>query len=409
MWSVAEGNTRALIPNDAPATTADPIPTDVDPVTPPAIIEGPATAADTGIMSTPPPQPWAGWPLEWATPNWHRHLGHLTDIAWYCLDLNSSILAAMPPYLVGAAPSLDAAWLVNPDPDRYNGWYEFARQLFWDFQGCGEAIVYATARYRSGWPARFHLIPPALVDIELDETGLRRYSLGGADITADVLHIPYQATTQDTRGHSALEVAADRMLAANLLARYLTNLMSAGAVPTTALIHPAELTAEQSAALQTQWVNARMSALGLPAVLSGGLDFRSTGMSPSDLALTDLAAWTEQKVAVALRVPAYLVGLPQSSDSLVYNTAAMTGDFHWRAHLRNLARPIVEALSGWALPTGTTIELNRDEYVKPGPLERAQTQAIYLDHDVLSNDEVREMERFGSAAPSETLTSGVLQ
>jgi hypothetical protein len=42
-------------------------------------------------------------------------------------------------------------------------------------------------------------------------------------------------------------------------------------------------------------------------------------------------------------------------------------------------------------------------------LERAQTQAIYLDHDVLSNDEVREMERFGSAAPYETLTSGVLQ
>ena len=46
----------------------------------------------------------------------------------------------MPPYLVGAAPSLPADWMTNPDPDLYTSWDEFAKQLLWDYQ-LGEAFV----------------------------------------------------------------------------------------------------------------------------------------------------------------------------------------------------------------------------------------------------------------------------
>ena len=92
---------------------------------------------------------------------------------------------------------------------------------------------------------------------------------------------------------------------------------------------------------------------------------------------------TETRVANLLGVPGYMVGLPQSSDSLVYNTAALTLDFHWRVTLRNLVRQVVGALSAWALPTGTAIELNRDEYVKPGPVERAQYYATMIDAGVM--------------------------
>ena len=42
---------------------------------------------------------------DWNTPSWHGHTASLTDIAWACLDLNASLLATMPPYLVNAAPS----------------------------------------------------------------------------------------------------------------------------------------------------------------------------------------------------------------------------------------------------------------------------------------------------------------
>jgi hypothetical protein len=54
------------------------------------------------------PSPWAGWPTEWAPPLWQGQVALLTDTAWACLDSNTNILSTMPPYLVGAAPTLDA-------------------------------------------------------------------------------------------------------------------------------------------------------------------------------------------------------------------------------------------------------------------------------------------------------------
>lgn len=375
----------------------------------PAAVAAPAGAAPAGI---PPPTPWAGWPTEWGTAwsasSWGR-VEDLADVAWMCLDKNSMILAAMPPYLVGAAPSLDATWLINPDPDVYNCWEDFARQLFWDYQGCGEAIIYILDRYRSGWPARFRGLPPWQVDIEFDDRGRRRYHLGGRDVTDNIIHIRYMARTTDTHGRGPLEVGRGRVVQARLLMQYTDQLAAAGFIPTTALVHPSELTAEQSTALQSQWIAARMSKMGLPAVLSGGLDFRQLTFSPRDIALADLAALTETRIANLLGVPGYMVGLPQSSDSLVYNTAALTLDFHWRASLRNFVRPVMGALSNRCLPVGTTIELNRDEYVKPPLFERAQAYQILVGIGAMTAEEVRELERFSTAAASQTLTSGVLQ
>lgn len=376
-------------------------------------------AAPPGMF---PPDPWPGWPTVWGTawnqPAWSGRLEQLTDVAWMCLDKNSLIMAAMPPYLVGAAASTDTAWLINPDPDVYNCWEDFARQLFWDYQGCGEAFVYVVEYYATGWPRRFRGIPPWQVDVEFSPTGRRLYRLGGgdgADITDDIIHIRYQSRTTDAHGHGPLEVGYGRLVQAALLARYTDTLARAGWVPTTALTHPAELTAEQSAALQAQWVAARTGSMGLPAVLSGGVDFKQLMFSPKDLALSDLAALTETRIANLLGVPGYMVGLPQSSDSLVYNTAALTLDFHWRASLRNYVRPVMGALSNRLLPVGTTLELNRDEYIKPQPLERAQYYATLHgieDADAgpaITVDEVRQLERLSTSAPSQTLTSGVLQ
>ena len=197
----------------------------------------------------------------------------------------------MPPYLVGAAPTLDAAWMTNPDPDRYASWEEFFRQLWWDFQACGEAIIVATARYATGWPARFHCVPPWHVNIELDAAGLRRYQHRRAGRVAATTSATSatRAPCTDPHGRGPLEVGRARLVTANLLARYVSHLMAAGGAPTTTLIHPQELTAERAADLQAQWVTARMNSMGLPAVLSGGLDFRATGLNPSELALHDLA------------------------------------------------------------------------------------------------------------------------
>src|SRR4051812_21995285 len=115
--------------------------------------------------------PWDGWPAEWNLPGLNTsRLEDMTDIAWAGVDLNASIFASMPPYLVGASPTLPDEWIDNPDPDQYNSWADFAHSLMWDFQ-CGEAFVVATARFANGWPARFHVVPPWTVDVDLTGAG----------------------------------------------------------------------------------------------------------------------------------------------------------------------------------------------------------------------------------------------
>ena len=91
---------------------------------------------------------------------------------------------------------------------------------------------------------------------------------------------------------------------------------------------------------------------------------------------------------------------------MTYSNVSSIFDYHWRAGLKPKAQRVMRALSGWLTPRGTIVEVNRDEYVRPGPLERAQTQEIYIRSGVLTAEEVRILERF----PTETAptTAGVL-
>jgi len=332
-------------------------------------------------------------------------------MAWACLDLNASVLATMPPYLVNAPPTLDATWLRNPDPAIYTAWEEFAKALFWDYQ-LGEAFVLATARYSTGWPARFHVVPPWTVNVEMRQ-GRRVYSIGELDVTEDMLHIRYQSNVSDARGHGPLEAGAGRTLAAEVLMRYATTLISNGGIPTSVLEHPDELTEEQTGLLKAQWVAARVSSIGEPAVLSGGVTWRAVQLDPAQMALVDLARDNESRIAILLGVPPFLVGLPMG-DSMTYSNVSSIFDYHWRSGLRPKAASVMAALSEWLLPRGSRVELNRDEYVQPGPYERAQTDEILArivdpatGQPAKSVAEIREQERFTDPTPA--LDEGVLR
>jgi phage portal protein BeeE len=168
--------------------------------------------------------------------------------------------------------------------------------------------------------------------------------------------------------------------------------------------------------LQTAWVDARMNSMGLPAVLSDGIDFKTLSLDPEKMALVDLARWNESRICVLLGVPPFLMGLPSGGDSMTYSNVESLFDYHWRAGLRPKASKVMPALSAWLTPRGTSIELNRDEYVRPGPLERAQTWEILnrivnptTGEPVLSVDKIQELERYSNTAPTPTLSEGVLQ
>lgn len=360
-------------------------------------------------------QAWSGWPNGWSTPVWGGESGALlgplssrVDVVFACLDLNASILSTMPPYLVkNAEPQSDSAWLTNPEPTVYASWAAFAKELFWCYRGVGEAFVYALARDATGYPSRFVMLNPSVVTVDR-AGGAIEYTIAGNRVpTEDVLHIKYASWPGDLRGHGSLEVAGARLMTVAALTRYATGLAEAGGLPPAVIKYPRRVNRRQIAQIQRDWLQARVSNMGLPAILADGVELQEIGGSLHDAALAELSKFSEARIANLLGVPPFLIGLP-SADAGTYVNSTNVFDFHWRAYLRPEAFAVCKALSGWLLPRGWEVELNRDEYVRPSLLERAQSYQMMIAAGVMTPDEARVAERLSGKAGAQATTGATV-
>jgi len=356
------------------------------------------------------PADWPGWPDGWGT-QWDGPSGfdNLVDTAWTCLDLNASVLATAPVYRVQRDRVVNpTSWMVDPDPEVYSDWSEFANEVFWDFQ-LGEVFLFAT-EYANGYPSTMRTIPPWLVTPEWENGlvgGRRIYKIGSLDVTDQIKHIRYRSRTDRLRGIGPLEAGGARMVAARVLSRYVTEIAESGGRPIYWLEVEKRLTKPEADDLLDQWVESRARNLGKPAIVSGGASLENMPIpNAKDMALVELAQFTDARIAVMAGVPPFLVGLPSGGDSMTYSNVSSLFDYHDRASLNPKARRVLSALSNWALPTGEQVEMNRDEYTRPAPLERAQYYTALSEMGAISAPEVRTRERLrGEVSPS-ALTGG---
>jgi HK97 family phage portal protein len=393
-----------------PPTTSNP-PGDFNPVS-----VGPDSSegfGNTHVMypaGNPPleAQAWSGWPVNWQVPwsqsapgSWSGQFSKTLDLVFACLDLNSSVLATMPPYVVTneVVEKPGPLWLENPEPLIYNAWTDFAKELFWCYQAVGEVFLLVTARDPITYkPTRFFVVNPAFVDIDR-VNGTPVYTLAGNDITNDVLHIKYASWPGDLHGHGPLEAAGARLLAAEVLTRYATELAARGGIPWAVLKYPRRASRAQMQQMQADWLAARRSAMGAPAVLADGAELEVVANSPKDMALSEMSAFNDSRICVVLGVPPFLMALP-SGNSMTYSNVSSLFDYHWRAGLRPKAADVTANLSGWLLARGSALELDRDEYVRPGELERAQTYDILTRIGAITANDVRREERLGAPLPA---------
>lgn len=353
---------------------------------------------------------WAGWPVGWDTP-WMNPLNGFgygrSDQSGYCsrvstvdicVDLNSRELASFPIYGVRNRQRVALpTWSVNPEPEVYADWSEFAKALTNSLQYDGEAFIYATAFAADGYPSRFMVLPAQSVDVEADGRGGTIISIGGSALDSDeVLHIKYQTLAGRVRGVSPIEWVGRNLVSAAALESYATDIATHGVWAV--LRHPGNLNPEQSTDLRENWMAARARGRSAPAILSGGIELETLSISPSDMALLDLRVFDEQRIAAAFGVPPFLIGLPQA-EGLTYANATSLFDYHWRATLRPLANSIAAPLSSFLLPRGTTVEFDRDEYVQPGLVDRANAYSTLHSivdangNPAITVDEIRENER----------------
>ena len=359
------------------------------------------------------PSPWSGWPSEWGNPGWNSTAGFnagvnkLVDAAWAAIDLNCSVLASMPVYRLRQGvviPSVE--WMTNPDPTIYTSWQEFAKQLFWDYH-LGEAFVLPMARDSTGRPLSFRVIPPWLINVEM-RGGRREYRLGRTDVTDEILHIRYASTTDNARGVGPLDVAGARQVTIRLLQRYADSLAETGGTPLYWLGLQRNITEAEGRDLLDRWIESRAKYAGYPAIVSGGATLnQARSMNAEDVALMELTHFNEARMAILLGVPPFLLGLAAASGgSITYSNVESLFDFHDRSSLRPKANAVMSALGQWALPPSQSVELNRDDYTRPGLVDRARAYQLLIQTGVMTTDEARAMERLYGPASAMQITGG---
>jgi phage portal protein BeeE len=131
-------------------------------------------------------------------------------------------------------------------------------------------------------------------------------------------------------------------------------------------------------------------------VLSGGGKAKPLQLTPQEMGLAEQASYNEARIAVLLGVPPFLLGLP-TNESMTYSNVSQVFDFHDRRYLKTAATRVMSALSGWALPRGQSVELNRDEYSRPALAERAEAYTKLAALGALDRQEIRVMERLVDA------------
>jgi hypothetical protein len=372
------------------------------------------TPVEQRSLPVPIASPWDGWPTDagWDPPAWQTQAGfnRLIDIAWACLDLNSNVISSMPAYQLKDGRIIPPeTWMLNPDPDIYSSWQEFAKQLMWDFM-MGEVFLMPFGYEYSGrYPTRFRVIPPWAFTVEM-KGSQRVYKLGNLDVTGKVLHIRYKSSTTEPRGIGPLEVAGARTTAIGLLQRYANSIAETGGVPLYWMSLERRIDESEGRDILDRWIESRAKYAGHPALVANGAKLnQANSMSARDMSLLELSQFNESRISVLMGVPPFLVGLAGASGSLTYSNIADLFDFHDRSSLRPKVRMVFEALSQWALPSGRSIELNRDDYTRLPFDKRMQAYKTAIDMKVLTWEEVRIMERFygsGSTTSAQALTGG---
>jgi hypothetical protein len=391
-------NHAGVKPNDNPAgvppasvAAPDYTPGDPDGV---ELQYDPVQARSHGLVM---PSPWDGWPAEWSTPHWDwgGRFNALVDIAWACIDRQSQVLSAMDVYRTRGGRIIDnATWMTNPDPAIYSSWAEFAKQLFRDYM-MGEAFVWPTAVAADGYPLTFRVVPPWMVDVEMSG-GQRRYRLGGPagpDVSDEILHIRYDSSTDSPRGRGPLEAAGARQVTAGLIEKYTREVVSSGGITFQYLKTDQPMTEEDAQGLQNDYMAARRANFAAIPVFDNGVDLVSVnGVPPKDMAMLEIAQFTEARICILLGVPPFMMGLP-SGDSMTYSNVSQVHDYHDRLSIQPMTRHVMSAVSGWALPSTQRAELNRDAYSRPDFVARAGAYKQLVEAGVMTPEMVRVAEQ----------------
>lgn len=274
-------------------------------------------------------------------------------------------------------------------PNEHQTMFDFIHQtvLMLALHGC--AYIYAPRR-AGELPPEMRNIHPNQIKPYLDVTNGIYYEIAEERyLPSEIRAIHWVLFPGSLRGLSPLEVQRNTIGMGLAMDRFLSQFYGEGATPSSVLETDQQVTVQQAELLRQTWEDSHVKHRR-PAVLSGGLKWRSITTSASDMQMIQHRESIIRDIARAYRIPLNFI-LGSGGDSQTYQNVEQAGINFVRYTLMPWMRRIEDAISEM-LPLTQKVRFNADEFMRADLTTRVRAQQVQIMSGTLSPNEARQQE-----------------
>jgi HK97 family phage portal protein len=276
-------------------------------------------------------------------------------------------------------------------PNAHQTMFEFVHQTVLTLAIHGNAYIYAP-RTAGGLPSEMRNIHPREIRGQVyADDGSIVYTLGKNQTltSTDLRAIHWLLLPNQMVGISPLEAMKNTIGMSIAMDRFLSQFYGEGATPSSVLETDTTITTEQAQILRDTWEDSHVRRRK-PAVLTGGLKWRSITTSAADMQMLEHREAIVRDIARVYRIPLHLI-LGTGGDSQTYQNIESAGVNFVRYTLLPFMRRLEDAISEM-LPLTQRVRFNADEFMRADLITRVRAQQVQIMSGTLSPNEAREQE-----------------
>jgi len=310
--------------------------------------------------------------------------------AYRCVQIISDTAASLPLHAYRGKTQLNRTPDILRQPDPTDTRMSTLAAVFTSLLIDGNAYLLVGNRDSLGFPRSFVVLAPGAVALTV-RNGVRYYSVAGQSYDAeDVLHIRGMTLPGHDVGLGPLAMQRRALGLAIAGEDHAAELYVNGAIPAGILSSEQELTQAEADAAKASFVAAHGGRQRSPAVLSGGMDYKTLSFSAADLELVESRRFSAQQICTIFGVPSWIVGVG-STDSRTYSNVQDDNrafvSWTLRPHLSRLEQSL-----STLLPRGQEAKFNLDALLRADTLARYSAHSAGLAGGWLSVAEIRALE-----------------
>lgn len=316
-----------------------------------------------------------------------------------CVTLLADSVAMMPLDLyreVGQRYEKLPKPLVLRKPNAEQTMFEFVHQFIATLAIHGVCFVYAPRE--GGQLIELRNIHPDRVSIQIDMDtnsstyGERIYKIDGSTetFTSETLkQVDWLRFPNQVRGISPIDSLRQSIGTNIAIDRFLAQFYGDGATPSSVLETDTNLSPESAEVLRQTWVDT-LYKNRKPAVLTGGLKWRSVTVSASDMDTINYREAIVRDISRAYRIPLHMIN-GTGGDNQTYQNVESAGINFLRHTLLPWCRRLEDLISE-LLPRPQRVRFDVNEFARADQLTRVRAQQTMIMSGTLTPNEARQIE-----------------